>query len=87
MAAGLQIVAVFTLRHYGIPVEHLPTGLYGMIFACLLQYYIDVPAVDGMTFLGLPVTGKLLTYTVALQVHVNIYSLYYIDLSTWYACG
>ena len=68
LAKGLQVISVFTLRHYDVPVEPLPTGLYGMLFASLVLYYIDVPAVDSTTFLWLPFSGKLLTYTVALQV-------------------
>lgn len=41
---------------------------FGMVFATLVQYFCDVPAADAVMFLGVPISGKIFTYSIALQV-------------------
>ena len=39
-----------------------------MVYATLVQYFCDIPASDAVTFLGMPISGKILIYSMALQV-------------------
>ena len=39
-----------------------------MVFATLVQYFCDIPATDAVMFLGVPISGKIFTYSIALQV-------------------
>ena len=41
---------------------------FGMVYATLVQYFCDIPASDAVTFLGIPISGKIFIYSIALQV-------------------
>ncbi|EDO43436.1 predicted protein [Nematostella vectensis] len=69
IAAGLQLVTVYGLRSFGHELGALPSGPYGVIFAFLVYYYLDVPSVDAaITVLALPISSKIPSYFLALQL-------------------
>ncbi|XP_031552770.1 ubiquitin-associated domain-containing protein 2-like [Actinia tenebrosa] len=68
IAAGLQLITVYGLKHYGYQLEPLPSGLYGMIFATLVRYFFEIPSIDAVMVIGIPISGKVLNYSVALQM-------------------
>lgn len=68
IAIGLQLTTISALKHFGHEVGLPPSGLFGMVYATLVQYFCDIPASDAVTFLGLPISGKILIYSMALQM-------------------
>lgn len=65
---GLQLTTISALKYLGHEVGLPPPGLFGMVFATLVQYFCDVPAADAVMFLGVPISGKIFTYSIALQM-------------------
>ena len=49
-------------------IEFAPSGLYGPLFAGLVQYYLDIPKGENIGPFGIPVSRKIFVYMVALQV-------------------
>lgn len=45
-----------------------PTGPYGIVFSLYVPYYCDIPRVAYTHVMGVPVTGKSLTYVIGLQL-------------------
>lgn len=41
---------------------------FGMLYATLVKYFCDIPPSDAAAFFGLPVSGKIIIYSLALQV-------------------
>lgn len=39
-----------------------------MIFATLVRYFFEIPSIDAVTVIGIPISGKVLNYSIALQV-------------------
>ncbi|KAL9965898.1 hypothetical protein ACROYT_G029756 [Oculina patagonica] len=68
IAIGLQLTTISVLKHFGHEVGLPPPGLFGMLYATLVKYFCDIPPSDAAAFLGLPVSGKILTYSIALQM-------------------
>lgn len=68
VATVLELITVFFLRQIDIHISYLPTGPYGLIFPLFVNYYMDIPRVAQTYILGVPVTGKTLTYLLGLQV-------------------
>ncbi|KFM74884.1 Ubiquitin-associated domain-containing protein 2, partial [Stegodyphus mimosarum] len=68
VATMLELMTVFFLRKLDIEITFLPTGPYGLIFPLFINYFMDIPRVAQTYILGVPVTGKTLTYLVGLQV-------------------
>jgi len=68
VATVLELITVFFLRQLDIQIANLPTGPYGLIFPLFVNYYMDIPRVAQTYILGVPVTGKTLTYLLGLQV-------------------
>lgn len=64
----LELLTILILRQFDIEITALPTGPYGLIFPFFVNYYLDVPRVAQTYILGVPVTGKTLTYLLGLQV-------------------
>ncbi|KNC81918.1 hypothetical protein SARC_05769, partial [Sphaeroforma arctica JP610] len=48
----------------------LASGPYGITFANIIQYYLDIPAMKHVKVMGFLVTDKLLTYLIAIQLLV-----------------
>ena len=58
-----------TLLHNFFPnIDFAPSGLYGPLFAGLVQYYLDIPKGENIGPFGIPVSRKIFVYMVALQV-------------------
>lgn len=71
LSLALETAAVVALRAAGLEAYHdghLPPGPYGVIFSLFVPYLCDIPRVTRTRLLGVPVTGKTLTYLVGLQV-------------------
>lgn len=68
IATGLQLTSISVLKHFGYDVGLPPAGLFGMLYATLVKYFCDVPASDAVTFLGVPISGKIFIYSLALQM-------------------
>ena len=67
----IEIVTVLLIQSVGFGVYHnghLPPGPYGLIFPLFVPYLCDIPRSTRTHILGVPVTGKTLTYLVGLQV-------------------
>jgi len=66
----LELSAAAILSRLNIDIHHgtLPTGPYGLIFPLFVNYFFDIPRVAQTHILGVPVTGKTLTYLLGLQV-------------------
>jgi len=52
------------LHHSG----YLPPGPYGLIFPLFVPYLFNIPRITRTHVLGIPITGKTLTYLVGLQM-------------------
>jgi membrane associated rhomboid family serine protease len=71
IATILETTAILVLQHLNIDLHsggYLPPGPYGLIFPLLVSFFFDVPRVAQTHILGIPVTGKTLTYLLGLQV-------------------
>ncbi|XP_068685422.1 ubiquitin-associated domain-containing protein 2-like [Montipora capricornis] len=68
IAIGLQLTAVSAIRHLGHEVGLPPPGLFGFVYATVVQYFCDVPPSDALLLLGVPISGKIFTYSIALQM-------------------
>ncbi|XP_055940054.1 ubiquitin-associated domain-containing protein 2-like [Argiope bruennichi] len=64
----LELSFVYLLNHLDVQITFLPTGPYGLIFPLFANYFMDIPRVAQSYILGVPVTGKTLTYLVGLQI-------------------
>ncbi|GFQ68898.1 ubiquitin-associated domain-containing protein 2 [Trichonephila clavata] len=64
----LELSFVYLLKHLDVHITFLPTGPYGFIFPLFANYFMDIPRVAQTYILGVPVTGKTLTYLVGLQI-------------------
>lgn len=71
ISLALQVPLILLIRstgwssyHHG----HLPPGPYGLIFPLFVPYLCDIPRMTRTHILGIPITGKTLTYLVGLQV-------------------
>ncbi|GIX67893.1 ubiquitin-associated domain-containing protein 2 [Caerostris extrusa] len=60
----LELTFVYLLRHLDVPITFLPTGPFGFIFPLFANYFMDIPRVAQSYILGVPVTGKTLTYLI-----------------------
>lgn len=62
---------VSAMLHY-LEMDEMPilhqSGSYGFIFPLFVSYFFDIPRVAQTTILGIPVTGKTLTYLLGLQM-------------------
>jgi len=47
---------------------YLPPGPYGLIFPLFVPYLFNIPRITRTHVLGIPITGKTLTYLIGLQV-------------------
>jgi membrane associated rhomboid family serine protease len=71
IATILETTAILVLQHLDIDLHsggYLPPGPYGLIFPLFVSFFFDVPRVAQTHILGIPVTGKTLTYLLGLQV-------------------
>ncbi|XP_071084627.1 ubiquitin-associated domain-containing protein 2-like [Haliotis cracherodii] len=68
LACGVELVSLWVCQHLEISVENLPTGPICFVFPLFVPYYFDIPRVAMTHILGVPVTGKTLTYILGLQV-------------------
>ncbi|XP_015929019.1 ubiquitin-associated domain-containing protein 2 [Parasteatoda tepidariorum] len=64
----LELIFVFFLNKFDAQITYLPTGPYSLIFPLFANYFMDIPRVAQTYILGIPVTGKTLTYLVGLQI-------------------
>ncbi|KAG8190678.1 hypothetical protein JTE90_001287 [Oedothorax gibbosus] len=64
----LELLFVFLLNNLDVKITFLPTGPYPLIFPLFANYFMDIPRVAQTYILGVPVTGKTLTYLVGLQI-------------------
>uniref|UniRef100_A0A2P2I653 Ubiquitin-associated domain-containing protein 2-like n=1 Tax=Hirondellea gigas TaxID=1518452 RepID=A0A2P2I653_9CRUS len=67
----LEVVTVLVLHYFRWDLYnggHLPPGPYGVIFPLFVSYYCDIPRVTQTRVLGVPITGKTLTYLLGLQL-------------------
>ncbi|XP_069690519.1 ubiquitin-associated domain-containing protein 2-like isoform X1 [Periplaneta americana] len=71
IATILETSAILVLQQLEIDLHsggYLPPGPYGLIFPLFVSFFFDVPRVAQTHILGIPVTGKTLTYLLGLQV-------------------
>ncbi|PSN56710.1 Ubiquitin-associated domain-containing protein 2 [Blattella germanica] len=71
IATILETTAILVLQQLDIDLHsggYLPPGPYGLIFPLFVSFFFDVPRVAQTHILGVPVTGKTLTYLLGLQV-------------------
>ncbi|XP_066988751.1 ubiquitin-associated domain-containing protein 2-like [Macrobrachium rosenbergii] len=67
----LEVLTILTLQWLAIDLHSggfLPPGPYGVIFPLFVNYLFDIPRVAQTSVLGIPITGKTLTYLLGLQV-------------------
>ncbi len=66
----VQSIFVQLMHHKFVSLHCIYTNWarFGMLYATLVKYFCDIPPSDSATFLGLPVSGRILTYSIALQV-------------------
>lgn len=67
----LEVLAVIVLQASSLDLHTgglLPPGPYGVIFPWFVAYLFDIPRVAQTRILGVPITGKTLTYLLGLQV-------------------
>ncbi|CAN7997084.1 unnamed protein product [Ixodes hexagonus] len=64
----LELSSIYALRHFEVPLSLFPSGPYALVFALFVNYFLDIPRVAQSYILGIPVTGKTLTYLLGLQV-------------------
>jgi hypothetical protein len=69
MVTFLEISLIFSLRNFmQYPIEHLPSGPLSVILPFFVNYFMDMPRITQSHFLGIPITGKTLTYVLGFQV-------------------
>ncbi|KAJ4442425.1 hypothetical protein ANN_04011, partial [Periplaneta americana] len=71
IATILETSVILVLQQLEIDLHsggYLPPGPYGLIFPLFVSFFFDVPRVAQTHILGIPVTGKTLTYLLGLQV-------------------
>ncbi|KAF4526996.1 hypothetical protein B566_EDAN001543 [Ephemera danica] len=71
IATLIEVGVVCGLRALGLDWHQgglLPAGPYGLIFPLFVNFFFDIPRVATTHVLGVPVTGKTLTYLLGLQV-------------------
>ncbi|MCL4116458.1 UNVERIFIED_CONTAM: hypothetical protein GTU68_010657, partial [Idotea baltica] len=71
LSVALEVASVLLLQWVGIDLHgggYLPPGPYGLIFPLFVSYYSDIPRFAQTRLLGIPLTGKTLTYILGLQV-------------------
>ncbi|XP_067143588.1 ubiquitin-associated domain-containing protein 2-like isoform X1 [Centruroides vittatus] len=68
VATVLELTTVYALRQLDIYISYLPTGPYELIFPLFVNYFLDIPRVAQIHIMGVPVTGKTLTYLLGLQI-------------------
>lgn len=64
----LELTAVYLLRKVDIHITQLPSGPFGLVFPLFINYFLDIPRVAQAFIMGVPVTGKTLTYLLGLQM-------------------
>lgn len=67
----LEVLTILILQWLTIDLHsggYLPPGPYGVIFPLFVNYLFDIPRVAQTSVLGIPITGKTLTYLLGLQV-------------------
>lgn len=64
----LELTAVYALKQIDINITQLPTGPFGIVFPLFINYFLDIPRVAQTFIMGVPVTGKTLTYLLGLQM-------------------
>ncbi|RWS13588.1 Ubiquitin-associated domain-containing protein 2-like protein [Dinothrombium tinctorium] len=69
IATSFELITVSVLKHFNVSgLEYLPSGPFSIIFPLFINYLLDIPKVTQTHILGIPVTGKSLTYVLGLQV-------------------
>jgi hypothetical protein len=69
VATFLELSTVYFLRSFnGVTIDTLPSGPLSVIFSLFINYFLDIPRITQTHILGIPVTGKTLTYLLGLQV-------------------
>ncbi|XP_063242166.1 ubiquitin-associated domain-containing protein 2-like isoform X2 [Bacillus rossius redtenbacheri] len=71
VATLLETAVILALQQFDVDLHsggYLPPGPYGLIFPLFVSFFFDIPRVAHTYVLGIPVTGKTLTYLVGLQV-------------------
>ncbi|ODN03734.1 Ubiquitin-associated domain-containing protein 2 [Orchesella cincta] len=71
IATILEICTIMLLSQFEIDYHsggYLPPGLYGLIFPLYVNYFLDIPRIAVSSFIGIPVTGKTVTYLLGLQI-------------------
>lgn len=64
----LELASIYTLRHFQVPLSTFPSGPYALVFSLFVSYLLDIPRVAQSYVLGIPVTGKTLTYLLGIQI-------------------
>lgn len=68
VATVLELTMICGLRQLNVHIPVLPTGPYELIFPLFVNYFMDIPRVAQIHIMGVPVTGKTLTYLLGLQI-------------------
>uniref|UniRef100_A0A2R5LLF5 Putative ubiquitin-associated domain-containing protein 2 n=1 Tax=Ornithodoros turicata TaxID=34597 RepID=A0A2R5LLF5_9ACAR len=68
VATLLELASIYTLRDMDVHLSPFPSGPYALVFSLFVSYFLDIPRVAQSYILGVPVTGKTLTYLLGLQV-------------------
>lgn len=64
----LELASLYAMRHFEVPLSVFPSGPYALVFSLFVNYLLDIPRVTQSYIMGIPVTGKTLTYLLGLQV-------------------
>jgi len=70
MISSLLAIALVVLGRDGF-LQEVACGPYGILFATLVQFYLEIPSVSSFEIMGLRLSDKSLTYLVA--VHLLLY--------------
>lgn len=68
LALYLSIMKFNLLEGIVNKLEIAPSGLYGPLYAALVQYFFDVPKGESVGPFGLPISRKIFVYIIALQM-------------------
>ncbi|CAB3370442.1 Hypothetical predicted protein [Cloeon dipterum] len=68
LATLFEVAVVSSIRQFGLHDGLLPPGPYCLIFPLFVNFFFDIPRIVTTHVVGIPITGKTLTYILGLQV-------------------
>ncbi|XP_072049280.1 ubiquitin-associated domain-containing protein 2-like [Amphiura filiformis] len=70
LCTGLEVVSLAACQHFDVTLSYWTPGLHSVLLSLIVPFYLDVPHVSLQRggVIGHIVTGKVITYIVALQL-------------------